>query len=158
MRIFSPSETADYLQSVERRVSSAAAALYDERGRVLLVKATYKPYWTFPGGVIDASETPVIAAVRETKEEVGIDIAAESMQFYMVADRVSSVAHTYQFVFTQQIAAEQLERVVLDRNEIEDWVLVTREEILSGNRYYSQAALCWAENKQGYLEQQFSMR
>ena len=157
MRIFSSAETKQYLQSVERRVSSAVVALYDEQARVLLVKATYKPYWTFPGGVVDAGETPVLAAVRETKEEVGLSIDTDKMQFCMVADRVSSVAHTYQFIFAQQISSKQLESAVIDRDEIEDWALVTRGEIMSGNRYYSQAAVCWAEGKQGYLEQQFDI-
>ena len=155
MRIFSPAETATYLPSVERRVSSAVAVLYDEYDRVLLVKANYKPYWTFPGGVIDAGETPVTAAVRETKEETGIEISPEAMEFCMVANRVSAVANTYQFVFTQAVRSSQLEQVRIDNDEIEDWALATREDILRGDRYYSQAAICWANGTQGYVEQQF---
>jgi 8-oxo-dGTP pyrophosphatase MutT (NUDIX family) len=34
-------------------------------------------FWGFPGGVVDVDETPAMAALRETAEEVGIDVEIE---------------------------------------------------------------------------------
>lgn len=42
--------------------------------RVLLVRHAYRQRWGLPGGLMARRETPALAAVRETKEEVGLDI------------------------------------------------------------------------------------
>jgi len=54
-----------------------AVALIDGEGRVLLQqRPPGKPMeglWEFPGGKIDAGETPEAALIRELHEELGID-------------------------------------------------------------------------------------
>ena len=155
MREFTDTETVVWMNTLEKRMSSAAAALYADDGRVLVVKAHYKQYWSFPGGVIDAGETPRVAAARETLVEVGLPIDADTLQFKLVVDRVSHLAQTYQFIFDQRVEGELFEAIVLDEHEIEEYALVTREQIMSGDRYYSQSTVKWAEGYEGYLEQQF---
>jgi 8-oxo-dGTP diphosphatase len=55
----------------------AAVALIDVDGRVLLAQRpagkTMAGLWEFPGGKVDAGETPEEALVRELVEELGID-------------------------------------------------------------------------------------
>lgn len=155
MREFTDGETIDWLVTLEKRMSSAAIALYSADGRVLVVKAHYKKYWSFPGGVIDAGETPRNAAIREVREEVGIDIDADRLSFKIAVDRLSSIAQTYQFIFDEEVGSALFEHIQLDRDEIEDFALVTREQIMSRDRYYSQTTIKWAEGYTGYLEQQF---
>lgn len=54
---------------------SAGALIWDRKGRLLILKPTYKSGWTIPGGVIEADgETPWEACRRETKEECGLDV------------------------------------------------------------------------------------
>lgn len=51
---------------------------------VLLIKRTHAPFegmWCLPGGFIDMDETPEQAAVRELKEETGLE-GIELYQFY----------------------------------------------------------------------------
>ena len=75
----------------------------------------------------------------------------------MVLDRKSAVGQTYQFVFEYQAAAEQLASIVIDRREIIEWALVTRQDILASGRKYGQTTVCWAEGARGYVEQQLSI-
>lgn len=56
--------------------ASAGALIFDRRGRLLILKPTYKSGWTIPGGVIEADgETPWQACVREVKEECGLMVS-----------------------------------------------------------------------------------
>lgn len=56
----------------------AAAALVDADNRVLLSKRpegkTLAGLWEFPGGKVDAGETPEAALRRELREELGIEV------------------------------------------------------------------------------------
>lgn len=50
-------------------------AVITSQNKILLVRLTYYPNtWTFPGGGVKKKETPLHAAIRECKEEVGIDL------------------------------------------------------------------------------------
>ncbi len=62
-------------RQVPRVQASAGALLFDDAGRLLILKPTYKRGWTIPGGQIEADgETPWDACRRETREECGIEV------------------------------------------------------------------------------------
>jgi 8-oxo-dGTP diphosphatase len=46
---------------------------FRDSGEVLLVNPTYKDYWEVPGGMAEVGESPRAAAVREIREELGLD-------------------------------------------------------------------------------------
>jgi ADP-ribose pyrophosphatase YjhB (NUDIX family) len=52
----------------------AEAGVFDEEGRILLVQRSDDQRWCLPCGWVDPNETPAQAAVRETREEVGLEV------------------------------------------------------------------------------------
>ena len=55
-----------------------ACALVDRDGRVLIAQRPagklFAGYWEFPGGKLQAGETPEVALARELREEIGIEV------------------------------------------------------------------------------------
>ncbi len=56
----------------------AAAVIMNTAGHVLLVKHTYgRLNWELPGGLSEAHESIVATAVREVREETGLQVTAQ---------------------------------------------------------------------------------
>ena len=71
-----------------------AAALVDRDNRVLLAQRpqgkSLAGLWEFPGGKLNANETPEHALVRELHEELGIDVCLQCLAPFTFA------SHTYE--------------------------------------------------------------
>jgi 8-oxo-dGTP pyrophosphatase MutT (NUDIX family) len=52
----------------------AEAAVFDQDGRLLLIRRADDGLWALPGGMINSGETPAQAAVREALEETGLTV------------------------------------------------------------------------------------
>ncbi|MFS0671693.1 NUDIX hydrolase [Ornithinibacillus sp. 179-J 7C1 HS] len=56
-----------------KHIISAAAIVLNEKDEILLIKGPRRG-WEMPGGQVEEGESLKAAAIRETKEESGIDI------------------------------------------------------------------------------------
>ena len=57
-----------------------AALVFDEQGRVLLFKHTYRKFaWGIPAGSLEHREQPEHAVVREFREETGMQIEVQRL-------------------------------------------------------------------------------
>lgn len=52
---------------------SANVIVVSKKGEILMIRRTDNGNWAVPGGAMDLGESITDAAVRETKEETGID-------------------------------------------------------------------------------------
>jgi 8-oxo-dGTP diphosphatase len=60
-----------------RNAKPCAGALVVRNGKVLLVRRAVEPflgYWDIPGGFCEADEHPTATAIREVREETGLEI------------------------------------------------------------------------------------
>ena len=60
-----------------RNAKPCAGALVTRDGRLLLVRRSKEPWlgmWDIPGGFCEPEEHPMITAVRETREETGLEV------------------------------------------------------------------------------------
>ena len=156
-RIYTWFSDKEFFDQLPKRVSSAALVLVDAFDMVLIVKANYKEHWTFPGGIIDPGESPRQAALRETREEVGIAMMSDEVSFSMVLDRMSEYAQSYQFIFQARFPEVMREQIVLQESEIEAYAFVSREQIISKDRFYAGSVLQWAQGTVGYIEQKIDV-
>jgi len=60
--------------------AAVAAMVFDEHGRILLFKHTYRKFeWGIPAGGLEYNEQPVNAIVREFFEETGMELKVEKL-------------------------------------------------------------------------------
>lgn len=55
-------------------VVAASAVVTDDQGRILLQRRRDNDLWALPGGAMDMGESLPGTAVREVKEETGLDV------------------------------------------------------------------------------------
>jgi len=63
------------------RPRACAAILNDDKILMVCHKTPSRTYWTFPGGGVNENETFEQAAIREVKEETGLDVKIASLLF-----------------------------------------------------------------------------
>jgi 8-oxo-dGTP diphosphatase len=68
------------VHSIPNKLLGSAAVILDEQGRILLVKHSYgRLNWELPGGRAEEGESIAATAVREVREETGLEVRAEAL-------------------------------------------------------------------------------
>jgi ADP-ribose pyrophosphatase YjhB (NUDIX family) len=132
-RVIKPSEPArlvcaecQFVFFLDPKVAAGALFLLD--GGIVMVRRSIEPgsgKWVFPGGYVDRGETVRSAAIRETKEEVNLDV------------RIVSLLDVYSY-------AESPVIVVVYTAEIVSGKLMAGDEALEA-RAFNPEAIPWTE-------------
>lgn len=79
----------------------AVDVIIEYQGKIVLIKRKNPPYgWALPGGFVEYGETVEQSAIREVKEETGLDLEGLSQFFvYSQPDR-DPRGHTVSVVFS----------------------------------------------------------
>lgn len=124
------------------RVEGANVLAFDGQGRLLVVRPVYAREWMLPGGRVERGETPHAAAVRETREETGLDV---------VLDRLALVdarrSRDTSFVFEGHVTGGELEPQL---GEIAEVGWIDRDEIARASPGLHRLLAC-AEGEQPYV-------
>ncbi|UCE85987.1 MAG: NUDIX hydrolase [Deltaproteobacteria bacterium] len=100
------------------------------RGRLLVVKLSYRSAATIPCGAVKRGEPRASAAARELAEEVGIDVRPEALRFVGEVVNHSGYLKDHCDVFELDLSEEPAVRV--DRREVVRAAFRTPAEILAG--------------------------
>ena len=89
----------------------AAAIPRDADGNVVLLRRGFDPgagLWTFPGGFVDLGESVAEAAIRETREEIGVDAELDGLVgvYSRASDRVMLVVYAATIIGEPQTTDE----------------------------------------------------
>lgn len=142
--VFEPAQIADLVEGLCAVPRTAGRVLLvDSADRVLLIEnyvdlGAASTHWITPGGGAEPGETPARAAVRELREEVGIDVALADTALPVHVDRErftfnsTSYDQTNHYFIVRIAAGTRLHVAGVD--DIEQAVLV-------GERWWSLAEL-----------------
>jgi 8-oxo-dGTP diphosphatase len=137
--------------------ASAGALVFDRRGRLLVLKPTYKAGWTIPGGMMEADgETPWETCRREAMEECGLDLTSGRLACVDFLRPRPSRPGGLRFLFDCGTFGDAaLAEVQLQAEEIEDHLFVELPDglrLLSGPVRRRVRAVCERPGHVLYLE------
>ena len=143
----------EWQKAQDTRIASAALLIENSAGELLTVKAYYKTHWSLPGGMVDAGETPLQAALHETQEEVGLVVTEDEVSFFAVASRSSDKGLAHQYIFRVVLDDARLERIVLQQPEIDAYQFMSRDAVLASDKEFVWSIPHWAHHRPGgYVE------
>jgi 8-oxo-dGTP pyrophosphatase MutT (NUDIX family) len=134
---------------------SAGLAIFKER-RLLLVhpKGGSMSNFSIPKGIIEPNESILDAAIRETREEVGLEVSLENIDtnnehkvLYLKNNQIVKIVYYYTAVVDINFTGHSLPKENLQLNEINYAAFFTREE--------AKSILFWRLEPLLYLDQWF---
>ena len=112
-----------------KHIEVVAAIIHDDNGRIFATQRGYgewKDFWEFPGGKMEAGETPEQALIREIREELETKIDVE--KFVQTVDWDYPTFHLTMHCFLCRVASGHLE---LKEHEAARWLV--KDELESVN-------------------------
>ena len=82
MRLLFSMDQRDYADCTHSFRRDSARAIIRRDGKVAMIHSLKYDYYKFPGGGIEAGESPVEAMIRETREEAGLIVLPGSVREY----------------------------------------------------------------------------
>lgn len=116
---------------IRRPTTNGALIAIWAEGRVLLVRNSYVPYYSAPGGYMRSSEDPRDAARRELAEETGIQVGTDDLE--LALDLTHPWEGKLDHVRIFNLALAQRPTVEIDRREVIEARWCTPGEALTLN-------------------------
>lgn len=98
---------------------AAGALFFNNANKLLVIKPSYRPHWSIPGGVVEAEESPLQSCQRECLEEIGL--RAKKLQLLCIdyKDTIGVKPESLQMVFYGgRLAKNDIAKIKIDSHEI----------------------------------------
>ncbi|MBX9771146.1 MAG: NUDIX hydrolase [Candidatus Obscuribacterales bacterium] len=121
----------DYYKNLPKKRMAVGALFFNTSSDLLIVKPTYKAWWSIPGGVIEKEESPRSACIREIKEEIGLDVQRLDLLCVDWTSPMPGRGDALQLIFHAGILrADEIESIKLADDEISEYRFVPVEEAI----------------------------
>lgn len=133
--VFSKQDNDKWAKKLPGKMTSACLIII-RQNKALIVKANYKDHWTFPSGIADDNESPLDAAIRETKEETSIAVSKSQCSHFCTIFTYSDgdSRDRFNFAFIAQSLPDTLQ-IRCSGNEISSYSWVRLNEIAKKSKY-----------------------
>ncbi|MBR2704867.1 MAG: NUDIX domain-containing protein [Clostridia bacterium] len=107
--------------------------VYNSKGEILIQKRAmckkrFAGYWDMAcAGHVDAGETPMQGAIREAKEEIGLDVSENDIKFMGELIEDEDYWEIGQIFFIK--ADKDIDEFILDKNEVEEVKWISFDEL-----------------------------
>lgn len=109
----------DFHRTLATKRMAAGALLFNDAGKLLIVKPSYKPGWEIPGGAVEAEESPAVACRREVREELGIDVELTGLLCVDYNSSTPSYLESLMFLFAVPVlTSAQAAAIVVAEDEL----------------------------------------
>ena len=108
-----------------KQIEVVAAIIHDDEGHIFATQRGYgdfKDWWEFPGGKMEAGETPEEALVREIREELSAEISVD--EFLCMVEYDYLQFHLTMHCYLCSLVTEALH---LNKHEAAKWL--TKDEL-----------------------------
>lgn len=99
------------------RKEKSCGCIIIKDGKVLLVYEKNRNFWGFPKGHMEEGENEIQTALREVKEEVGLEVEIDEQKIYtlnyIIRDEIDKTTVLY-------IAKPKSEEIIIQESEIEN--------------------------------------
>ncbi|MEI6835528.1 MAG: NUDIX hydrolase [Candidatus Falkowbacteria bacterium] len=119
----------EYFSNLPKKHIGAGVLIFNKSNQLLIVKPNYKEGWSIPGGGVDTDESPEAAAIRETKEEISLDLENITLICIEYTLKRGIKPETLQFIFYGgELDANEINKISLDKNEHSEFKFVDISE------------------------------
>ncbi|HEY0908207.1 MAG TPA: NUDIX hydrolase [Candidatus Paceibacterota bacterium] len=121
----------EYYKSLPKKRCGAGILFFNGKNELLIVKPNYKEGWSIPGGVVDENESPKAAAIREAKEEIGLDVSDLKLAYIVYTAPEGIKTEAFQFLFFGGILNDtQISKIKLQEDELDEFRFVSENEVV----------------------------
>lgn len=137
----------DYRPTTPLLAADAIIELIDKPGRpIVLIERKNPPYgWAIPGGFVDVGERLEIAAIREAKEEVCLDVSLKALLGMYSDPARDNRGHTVTAVYVAEAqgepqAADDAKNLdIFDLDNLPDELAFDHRQVLDDYRKFREA-------------------
>jgi len=116
----------EYALLLPKKQVGTAIIFLNEKEEILLVKPDYRKEWLLPGGSTDEDESQLQCAVRETKEEINLDIYEPKLVGIYYGKKKGFFTDSLKFIFFGGVLSnDQISIIKLQQEELIEYKFAT---------------------------------